>query len=643
MLSPVTINRIAAGEVIERPAAAVKELVENALDAGSSSIQVALEQGGRNLISITDNGNGMTQEELNLCVERHATSKLPDDNLLNIEHFGFRGEALPSIGAVGRLCITSKHATEETAWQIRVDGGEKHPLTPAALHNGTRVELRDLFFATPARLKFLKTERTEQQHTVDMLQRLAMAHPEAGFSLTSDGKTLFDYPAEDGDIHQARLSRLARVMGKEFASNALPIDSQRGELQLSGYAAVPTLNRSTGSEQYLFVNNRPVRDRLLLGAVRGAYQDFLARNRHPIVALFVQVPMDDVDVNVHPAKAEVRFRDSNAIRGLIVSALKHAIADAGHRASTSVADEALARITPHIAPPTPRGTGYTPVMNSSNHNVSAAISRHQYPSNSGASPQALAENQLGFNTASPSFNTTSPKVEALFSSQETPPSARSSNDSYNHDSYTNNFISPNVSPQEDSYPLGAAHCQLHETYIISQTQNSIIIVDQHAAHERIVYEKMKQYLAQGSVKRQPLLIPEIVEMTSGDITRLLEHQESLHQNGLIFESFGDKAISIQEVPALLGDCDIKGLMHDLANDISEHGETLSLAERLEDICGTIACHGSIRAGRQLNIPEMNALLRDMESTPHSGQCNHGRPTYVELKLSDVEKLFGRRE
>ncbi len=617
ILPPVTINRIAAGEVIERPASALKELVENAIDAGATRLDIVMEKGGRNLISVTDNGHGMTRDDLELAVERHATSKLPDDDLLNINNFGFRGEALPSIGAVGRLSITSRHKDSDQAWVIKIDGGEKSAPAPDALQQGTRVELRDLFFATPARLKFLKTERTEQQHAVDMINRLAMAHPDVAFHMTANGRKVVNFPAENALDEDIRLKRLGAVMGREFAENALPIDVRRDDMRLGGYAAVPTFNRGTSAAQYLFVNHRPVRDKLLLGAIRAAYQDFLARDRHPVVVLFLEIPSEQVDVNVHPAKSEVRFRDSNAVRGLIIVALKNALAEAGHRASTTVAQEAIGSFSPHSAPPSPALKPFAPPRYTPRVNQGLAEEVRKFQAPIGVSDVAVMERQP------------SASQPEIFESEPAAPYASAPENIAGSEALVAN-------------PLGAARAQLHETYIVAQTSDSIVIVDQHAAHERLVYEQMKENIAQEGVKTQQLLIPEIVEMEEADVDRICDNKAELAKLGLAIERFGEKAVSVSETPALLGEVDIQGIIRNLADDIREFGEGLSLNEKLEHVCGTIACHGSVRSGRRLNADEMNALLREMESTPHSGQCNHGRPTYVELKLADVEKLFGRR-
>jgi DNA mismatch repair protein MutL len=597
LLPETLVNRIAAGEVIERPAAAVKELVENAVDAGAQHIDVVLEDGGRVLISVADDGCGMSAEELALAVERHATSKLPDDDLVDIKTLGFRGEALPSIGAVARLCITSRATGASDAYAIEIDGGRKGIPKPAALGAGTRVEVRDLFYATPARLKFLKASRTEVDHAADAIKRLAMAHPEIAFSLSDEDRVRFRYGSAQGELLTARLDRLAAVMGRDFADNAVSVTAERQGLRLSGFAGVPTLNRGNARAQYLFVNGRPVQDRLLVGAVRGAYQDFLARNRHPMVALFLDVPPETVDVNVHPAKAEVRFRDAGLVRGLIVGGLRHALEAAGHRASTTVAAAALGAFQP--------GGG-------------GAASWRQ----SSTVPRELAEIAAAYQA---------PSSTGVLDSFDTP-SARAAIDE----------IETPGGHAAVSFPLGAARAQVHGTYIVAQTETGMVIVDQHAAHERLVYERMKAALANGGAKRQGLLIPEVVEMDEAAVERLCARVAEFEELGLVIEKFGPGAVVVREVPALLGQSDVTGLLRDLADDLEEFGAGLALKERLEDVCSTMACHGSVRAGRRLTPDEMNALLREMEVTPHSGQCNHGRPTYVELNLADIEKLFGRR-
>lgn len=599
-LPETLINRIAAGEVVERPAAVVKELVENAIDADARSIDVVLRDGGRAFISITDDGHGMTAEELTLAVERHATSKLPDDDLVRIETLGFRGEALPSIGAVSRLTVTSRARGGDQAWSLAIEGGRKGAPQPAALTQGTRVEVRDLFFATPARLKFLKAPKTELHHAQDSLRRLAMAHPEIGFTLSDDTRRLLAFPPVSGDLFEARLTRLSAIMGRDFGDNALAIDAERDGLKLTGYIGLPTLNRGTSQHQYLFVNGRPMRDKLLLGALRGAYRDFLAHDRHPMVALFLELAPESVDVNVHPTKAEVRFRDPGLVRGLIVGACKHALAEAGHRASTTVANQALGALQPQSAPP----------------------GGPSYPSwGSRSLSRGLAETAAVYHAPLPGLDRS--------------PMARS-------EPVVDGDGLPAQADAPEDYPLGAARAQVHATYVVAQTEDGIVIVDQHAAHERLVYEGMKRQLEAKGVAAQMLLIPEVVELDEPAVDRLLARAEELAEIGLAIEAFGPGAVVVREVPALLGEVNAQALLRDLADQLAELGDAFAVKERLEDVCGTLACHGSVRAGRRLNVEEMNALLRQMEATPHSGQCNHGRPTYVELKLADIEKLFGRR-
>ncbi len=621
LLPPDLVNRIAAGEVIERPASAVKELVENAIDAGARRIEVALRDGGKSFISVSDDGGGMDRDELALAVERHATSKLPGDDLVHIETLGFRGEALPSIGAVARLTLASRKAGAGTAWSLTVDGGVKGALQPAALAAGTRVELRDLFFATPARLKFLKQPRTESGHAQDSIARLAMAHPGIAFTLTDDDRTLLRLAAPSGDLltedpaaglAALRLQRLGALIGRDFADNAVAVEARREGLHLTGHAGLPTFNRPTASAQYLFVNGRPVRDRLLHGAVRGAYQDFLARDRHPAVVLFLEIPPEEVDVNVHPTKAEVRFRDAALVRGLIVGALRHALAEAGHRAATTVAGATLASFRPGDSAA-----------------VAASAAMRAWPGRGvgGFLPRGFGEQVAA---AFAPFPATDGMAALAGIDGLSAPPAREVNSN------------TDAAPDAAAFPLGVARAQLHETYVVAQTADGIVIVDQHAAHERIVYERMKQALAGGGVARQGLLIPEVVELDERAAERLAARAGELAELGLVIEPFGAGAVVVREVPALLGQADVQGLVKDLADEIAELGAALSLKERLGEVCGTMACHGSVRAGRRLAPAEMDALLRQMETTPHAGQCNHGRPTYVELKLADIERLFGRR-
>jgi DNA mismatch repair protein MutL len=596
-LPEATINRIAAGEVVERPASAVKELVENALDAGARHVDVVMADGGRRLITVSDDGVGMTRDELCLAVERHATSKLPDDDLLDIKWLGFRGEALPSIAAVSRLAITSRARAEAEAWRLEVEAGATSAPVPAAHPPGTRVEVRDLFFATPARLKFLKTARTELTHAVEALRRLAMANPAVGFQLRDGERRVLNLPPAQGDLFQARLDRLGAVLGREFAENALAIEAERQGLRLTGYAGLPTYNRGNAQQQYLFVNGRAVRDRLLVGAVRAAYMEVLARDRHPVVALFLELPAELVDVNVHPAKTEVRFREPGLVRGLIVSALRHALAEAGHRAASTVSAAALGAFRPEGATVTP-WPARRPSGGGLAHGLAEAAALYQAPE---APPERLPGTAL-------------PGARAVPATETVP----------------------------DEHPLGAARAQLHETYIVAESSDGIVVVDQHAAHERIVMERMKAELGTGGVARQLLLLPEVVELDEAGVARLAERTDELAELGLGLEAFGAGAVVVREVPALLGQTDVRGLVRDLADELAELDQALSLKDRLDDVAATMACHASVRAGRRLTVEEMNALLRDMERTPNAGQCNHGRPTYVALNLADIERLFGRR-
>ncbi|MDX2225213.1 MAG: DNA mismatch repair endonuclease MutL [Rhodospirillaceae bacterium] len=619
LLPPNLVNQIAAGEVVERPASVVKELVENAIDAGATRIDIVLNDGGKSLIVVTDNGSGMNARDLEVAVERHATSKLPSDDLLEIAHLGFRAEALPAIGSVARLTVTSRTAEAESAWYMMVTAGAKQGPVPTPHPRGTRVEVRDLFFATPARLKFLKAVATELSYAIDVVERQAMAHPEIAFTVTADGRTRLNLPAgfAQGDLFDVHLERLTAILGKDFGANAVPVAAEREQFRIYGYVGLPTLNRGNALAQYLFVNGRPVRDRLLQGAVRAAYQDFLATNRHPYVAIFIDAPRREVDVNVHPAKAEVRFRDAGLVRGMIIGAIRHALAEAGHRAATTVADAALGAMQPGIRPTGAPTWGGRPFLARPAQGYGAAQALQgplAYPSEAlPYSPAGLSEPPSLF-TSAPSARA----VEALDTAADAAP----------------------------DFPLGVARGQLHETYIVAQTADGIVIVDQHAAHERLLYERMKQALAGSGVARQILLIPEVVELDEAAAERLLARAAELAELGLVVEPFGAGAVAVREVPALLGGGgaggDVAGLVRDLADDLAAWDETLSLKDRLADVCGTMACHAAVRAGRRLSGAEMNALLRQMEATPNSGQCNHGRPTYVELKLSDIERLFGRK-
>ena len=586
-LDETAINQIAAGEVVERPASAIKELVENAIDAGASRIDVDYADGGKRLIQVTDNGCGIASEDLALAMSRHATSKIDGSDLLNIQSFGFRGEALPSLGAVGKLTLTSRTATGSGA-ELQVMGGQLSPVRPAAMQPGTRATLRDLFYATPARLKFLRSDRAEAQAIADVVKRLAMAEPAIAFSLrdTVTDRMVFQVQAEQGDMFSALRGRLGQIMGRDFVDNAIAVDAEREGVNLTGFAGLPTYSRGAAVAQYPFVNGRPVRDKLLLGALRGAYADFLSRDRHPAVALFVECDPTLVDVNVHPAKSEVRFREPAMVRGLIVSGLRHALAEAGHRASTTVSSAALGAFTPE-----PTGQPRVYQMDRP----------RNAPGYSG-----LAETATMF---------------------EPQPSARVEEDA------------PQVEAQHR--PLGAARAQLHENYILSQTEDGLVIVDAHAAHERLLYEKLKAQMANTGVGAQALLIPEVISLSEGDMALLMEQNATLSQMGLSIEPFGQGAVAVQSVPTLLGHVDVQRLVLDIVDELSDGGTQQSLQAQLDAILSRVACHGSVRTGRRMQADEMNALLREMEATPHSGQCNHGRPTYVSLAMSDIEKLFGR--
>jgi DNA mismatch repair protein MutL len=579
-LTEGAVNRIAAGEVVERPASAVKELFENALDAGATRVAIDIADGGRTLIRVTDDGHGIAADDLPLALSRHATSKTCGTDLLDIRSFGFRGEALPSLGAVGRLTITTRAAGADGAATIRVSGGAIEAVRPAALGSGTVVELRDLFHATPARLKFLKTDRAETMAVTDVVRRLAMAAPEVAVTLRDlsggDERVLIRADASDRD------SRLGVVLGRDFPPNAVEIDAEREGIRLKGLAALPTHSRGNAAHQYLFVNGRPVRDRMLTGALRAAYADVVARNRHTVAALFVDCDPTRVDVNVHPAKTEVRFREAGIVRGLIVSGLKQALAGAGHRGSTTVADATLGAMRPE--------------------RPAAPIYQMDRPS---AAARAAA-----YTAQMPGF------------AEE--PAAR---------------IEPDA--QTEDGPLGAARAHLHENWIVAQSADGLVIVDAHAAHERLAYERLKRQMAETGIAAQALLIPEVVEVGAEAAERLLSLD--LARLGLVVEAFGPGTVAVRETPAILGACSAEALLRDLLDELEadDEADPLALRSRIDAILSRMACHGSVRTGRRLSGPEMNALLREMEATPHSGQCNHGRPTYVELKLSDIERLFGR--
>src|SRR5499433_1208825 len=599
-LSEGIVNRIAAGEVVERPASVVKELVENALDAGATRIEIVTDGGGRRSIRVSDDGAGMTRDDLALAVERHATSKLPNDDLLDIRTLGFRGEALPSIGAVARLTITTRHADEPHGWAITVDGGRKAQVKPGPLGEGTRVEVRDLFYATPARLKFLKSDRSEGEAIREVVRR-----PDVAFTLAGEERAPVTWAAALPGA-SGRLARLADILGGEFRANAVEVRGGDARLAVEGFAALPTLTRANSLGQYLFVNGRPVRDKLLIGVVRAAYADYLPRDRHPLVALFVALDPREVDVNVHPAKAEVRFRDGGLVRGVLIRALQEALAREGQRAATTGGSATVAAFRSAALPR--RGSWdwrHSPARPSDARGVSLTARGH------GAAGLAEAA-QAAFDVGGPAADA---RVDARIDAAE---------------------------PDLLDRPLGAARAQVQETYIVAQTRDGIVIVDQHAAHERIIYERLKAALASTGIARQILLIPEIVELDPADVERLNARADELARYGLTIEPFGPGAVAVRETPSLLGAIDAQALVCNLAEHMAEWDEALPLERRLMHVAATMACYGSGRAGRRLKPEEMNALLREMEATPNSGQCNHGRPTYVELKLTDIERLFGRR-
>ncbi|MFG1477626.1 DNA mismatch repair endonuclease MutL [Xanthobacter sp. V4C-4] len=630
-LPPVLIDRIAAGEVVERPAAVVKELMENAMDAGARSVEVVIHGGGRDLVRITDDGGGMGPDDLALCVERHATSKLAGEDLLAISTLGFRGEALPSIGAVARLSIASRPKGAPHAFEVRVEGGVVTPPRPAALGAGTRVEVRDLFFATPARLKFLKSDRAETSAAVDVVRRLALARPDVGITLVTEDKAPLTWPARAPDA-AGRSARLAEVLGAETGRNVIPVAGERGGVTLEGLAGLPSYSKANSLSQFLFVNGRPVRDKLLMGAIRGAYADLMPSDRYPVLALFFSLDPREVDVNVHPAKTEVRFRDGGNVRALIVRTLSDALAERLPRTAATIADRlvALAR-APELEPPPAGGAAggwgrAVPYAPRGDYDWRASPARPAAASSAFCAPPP--------GVAEPEDADYAPPADASRPAQRAfdiaPPSADARADA-----------APAQAADLDR-PLGAARAQLHETYIVAQTRDGLVLVDQHAAHERLVYEKLKAGLGRDGIARQGLLIPVVVDLDPAEAGRLSEKAEDLAALGLAVESFGPGAVLVREVPALLKDADVTQLVRDLAEHAAEWDDALPLERRLLHVAATLACHGSVRAGRRLRVEEMNALLREMEATPNSGECNHGRPTFVTLSLKDVEKLFARR-
>ncbi len=601
-LPETLINQIAAGEVVERPAAAVKEMVENAIDASAHKISIDIVAGGKAKIVITDDGNGMDREEISACLDRHATSKLPSDDLLNIEFLGFRGEALASIAAVARIKIQTKNQQTGEGWEISCEAGKKSDVRPSAHPKGTRIEVSDLFFATPARLKFQKSERAEFSAIKDIVSRLAMAYPHINFTLTHDGNKKLNLPAV---LDQQ--SRLSSILGREFGENSMHIAAEYEGISLSGFAALPTYTRGTSQYQYLFVNGRAVRDKLLHGCVRAAYADVLHRDRHPVVALFIDLPATDVDVNVHPAKTEVRFRDGQKIRSLIIGALKNAIHTGGFKTSSTIANRTLG------------------AFRADNENA-LALPLHRGSRPSVPSSYAYGGRSIGSLAEQPSNEFLS---QPSFVSHEAPATRYHENIDQNQ--------------EFEGFPLGAARAQFHENYILTQTKDGIAIIDQHAAHERLVYEKFKTQIEEAGIEKQGLLSPEVIELDEIQAEKLLEHSDTLSKLGLDIEAFGKGAVAVHAIPSLLGSkVDTKRLVYNLVDQLSEEDRSDVLEKQLNEILSTMACHGSVRSGRRLNIEEMNTLLRQMENTPLSGQCNHGRPTFVELSLKDIERLFGRR-
>ncbi|MDI7921678.1 DNA mismatch repair endonuclease MutL [Ferirhizobium litorale] len=603
-LSETLINQIAAGEVIERPASAAKELIENAIDAGATRVEIATAGGGKGLLRVTDNGSGMNAADLEMAVRRHCTSKI-SDALTDIRTLGFRGEALPSIGSVAKLTITSRPAAAPEAAEIKISGGKTAPVRPAAANPGTIVEVRDLFFATPARLKFLKSERAEAAAITEVVKRMAIAFPKVRFILSGSDRSTLEFAAT-GDDH---LARMAQVLGKEFKDNAIALDAEREGVRLTGFTGVPTFNRGNSAHQYAFVNGRPVQDKLILSAIRGAYAETIPHGRYAVAVLALGLDPDLVDVNVHPAKSDVRFRDPGLIRGLIVGAIREALAREGDRASTTGASSMMRAFRPGVQP------FYRP-------QPSAPWSSERSPYRPFAvngGPEGFSEaGQANFtDIVAPTARAETAVAEILVEEPAT------------------------ATAEPSRFPLGAARAQVHENYIVAQTEDGLVIVDQHAAHERLVFEALRKSLHARKLPSQVLLIPEIIDFPEEDCDRLMAHAAEFADLGLAIERFGPGAIAVRETPAMLGEVDAAGLVRQLADEIAEWDTASGLAAKLDYIAATMACHGSVRSGRRLRPEEMNALLRQMEATPGSGQCNHGRPTYIELKLADIERLFGR--
>lgn len=602
-LPDTLVNQIAAGEVIENPAAALKELVENSIDAGAERITITLRQAGKSLITVEDDGIGMGRDDLCLCLERHATSKLPDEDLLGIGSLGFRGEALPSIASVSRMSVHSRAKDTGEAWGIDVDGGAKGDIYPSSIRQGTRIDIRDLFYATPARLKFLKSDQAEMMAVKGMLNRLAMAYPDVAFHVTHDDRKILSYPPA------TRIERLAAIMGSDFKNSSMPIEAEIENIRVTGFAGLPTHSRGNAQHQFLFVNGRPVRDKLLVGVLRGAYADVLSRDRHPVVALFVDLPSEDVDVNVHPAKAEVRFRKPMVVRNLLFHGLQNALRQYGGQSAATMP----ARSVMYAGG---GGRSYTGGGEVPSPRVNYVLSEMDF-----VPYGRVAESSRSYDA--PADRVGTGIVAAIGDAMETHEGEKV--------------------PDLRNYPLGAAVAQFHENYILSQTGEGIILVDQHAAHERLVYERMKTAYAASGVKRQILLVPEIISLSPDQVQMIVSQAEALEQSGMIVESFGEDAVIVREVPAIIADrLNIQEMIKNIADEIEDIGTSSGLTEKINHFLATMACHGSVRSGRRMNIDEMNALLRQMEETPMSGQCNHGRPTFISLSLEEVEKLFKRR-
>ena len=603
-LDETVINKIAAGEVVERPASAVKELIENSIDAGCSDITIEVADGGKTLIRVIDDGLGMSDIDLPIALRRHATSKLPNDNLLNINSFGFRGEALPSLGAVGRLRIIS-HSDGNGAHEINVNGGKISDIKPAARTLGTTIELRDLFYATPARLKFLRSTKSELKAITDTVKGLSISTPNVAFTLIdkTGGKSRKILQVQkEKDVSLASIkNRLSRVLGQDFSKNSISIDVTREDVNLTGYVCLPTYARASNAMQYFFVNSRQVRDKQLIGALRAAYSDFMPRDRFPAAAIYINCRPDFVDVNVHPGKSEVRFRDPQGIRSLIVTGIRQVIAIEGHRSSSTLSTAALGAMREQT---------------------------HQMPS---ANNEQVTKNSknMDYNGNKRFFTR---DVEPAF--QETwKPSARDFQTKNEHANFIEEF---------ESFPLGAPIAQFGENYIISQNEDGIVIIDQHAAHERLVYEKLKEQVKDNKIEVQALLVPEILEFSEPEILVLMEYKDNLRRYGLKINQFGINSIAVQEIPAILNSENIKKLIFDILDELTDLENSDTLEKKINAVLSRIACHGSIRSGRMLRTEEMNSLLREMENTPNSGQCNHGRPTHISIRMSDIERLFGRR-